>query len=133
LPNWPTGSSTPPPRRTPATSSYRGNTTDRGYGWQHQQERAKWAPKVATGTVICWRCRLPIQLSEPWDLGHDDDNRDLYRGPEHAACNRATKTHAAQRRRATRPAHPAAVIEFFNIKPVAPQDDSTHEKGCGTA
>ncbi|TYB97129.1 hypothetical protein FXF53_20510 [Micromonospora sp. WP24] len=68
----------------------RGNTTARGYGWQHQQIRAQWAPQVATGRVICWRCGEHIPRGAPWDLGHDDHNRDVYRGPEHRGCNRAT-------------------------------------------
>lgn len=69
----------------------RKTTTQRGYGHAHQARRAKWAPKVKAGGVKCWRCRRPIHPNEPWDLGHDDNDRTQYRGPEHQACNRATK------------------------------------------
>lgn len=66
-----------------------GTTTERGYGPDHRQLRATWAPRVARGTVRCWRCGEPIHRGEPWDLGHDDHNRHRYRGPEHATCNRS--------------------------------------------
>jgi predicted nucleic acid-binding Zn ribbon protein len=58
-------------------------TAARGYGGAHQKLRAQWAPKVATGAVLCWRCGHPIQPGQPWDLGHDDHDRTTYRGPEH--------------------------------------------------
>lgn len=58
-----------------------GTTTARGYGYAHQATRAEWAPKVATGTVPCWRCGLTITPGTPWDLGHDQQRRT--RGPEH--------------------------------------------------
>jgi hypothetical protein len=81
-------------------------TTSRGYGWQHQQERDRWKPRIATGTVACWRClargiphhQALITPSEPWDLGHDDTDRRHYRGPEHRACNRGEPS-----RRKTKP------------------------------
>lgn len=68
----------------------RGNTTARGYGSHHQRTRAQWAPHVAAGLVDCWRCGKRIPPGAPWDLGHDDHNRAIYRGPEHRGCNRAT-------------------------------------------
>ena len=76
-----------PPARTCAEHTY--TTSQRGYGTAHVKLRAKWAHKVAMGDVLCWRCGLRISALEPWDLGHDDTDRNLYRGPEHRACNRA--------------------------------------------
>jgi hypothetical protein len=45
---------------------------------------------VEAGNVICWRCGELIGADEPFDLGHDDQDRSQYRGPEHQGCNRAT-------------------------------------------
>ena len=74
------------------------NSNARGYGRNHQKLRKQLEPLIAAGKGECWRCLangLPpeqarIQPHEPWDLGHDDDDRTKYRGPEHQACNRAT-------------------------------------------
>ena len=75
-------------------------TAARGYGSEHQRERARWKARMATGEVVeCWRCDRPIDPAEPWDLGHDDHDRRIYRGPEHPACNRATAFMKAARRR----------------------------------
>lgn len=52
------------------------------------------------GGVICWRCLEPIVPGQPWDLGHDDFNRAMYKGPEHRHCNRAT---AGRKRDVSRP------------------------------
>lgn len=62
------------------------------YGSTHKQTRRAWAPRVATGTVICsWPgCGLPILPGEPWDLGHLDGRPGVYAGPQHASCNRKT-------------------------------------------
>ncbi len=76
-----------------------GSTTQRGYGAAHQRVREGWRPVVESGDAVCWRCGVGIHPDEPWDLGHDDNNRDVYRGPEHRACNRATKSHAVQPKR----------------------------------
>lgn len=68
------------------------STTGRGYGWEHQQRRARWAPKVAAGGVACARCGEFIAPGAPWDLGHDDSDpsKRTYSGPEHANhCNRS--------------------------------------------
>ena len=80
-----------------------GDTTARGYGWQHQSRRARWAPLVAAGQVCCMRCGQPIIPGTPWDLGHDDHDRTVTTGPDHRACNRAAaarKTNATRQRMA---------------------------------
>lgn len=61
----------------------------RGYGRAHQEERARWAPKVEAGLVDCARCGERLEPGRPWDLGHDDNDRSRYQGPEHAHCNRS--------------------------------------------
>jgi hypothetical protein len=90
-------------------------TTERGYGYVHQERRKWWAVHVEQGEVNCARCGKPIypkvweyrcpacgKKTCGWDLGHDDTDRTLYTGPEHACCNRATRTHEAERRHRTR-------------------------------
>lgn len=67
-------------------------TTQRGYGAHHRKLRDQWKPKVETGQVKCARCQHPIRPGTQWDLGHDDNDRTQYRGPEHAHCNRSRKT-----------------------------------------
>lgn len=76
-----------------------GTTTARGYGYDHQLERARWAPKVKAGGVCCWRCRLPISPRSAWHLGHDDRDRTLWRGPEHARCNTSAAARKGNRAR----------------------------------
>lgn len=75
----------------------RANTSKRGYGAEHQKLRRAFKPRVDTGRVRCWRCGDlitpdPTIPGEGWDLGHDDDDRRIYRGPEHVECNRATSS-----------------------------------------
>lgn len=65
----------------------RPSSTARGYDIRHQQERARWAPKVDAGLVDCARCGERLQAGRPWDLGHSDD-RLTWTGPEHQTCNR---------------------------------------------
>lgn len=93
--------------------SARPTTTERGYGTEHQRLRKRWAPKVATGTVRCWRClangksevEALIHPEDEWDLGHDDGDRSVTRGPEHLSCNRATASRRPRRKRPAE-AHP---------------------------
>lgn len=40
-----------------------------------------------------------IAPGSDWDLGHDDRERDVYRGAEHQRCNRATMAHRPPRKR----------------------------------
>lgn len=46
------------------------NTTDRGLGWQHQQDAARLLRRHVDGT-LCWWCGLPMfkapQLARNWD------------------------------------------------------------------
>ena len=58
---------------------------------EHRQARKniEWAI-AAVGFVDCSRCGKPIHHGDAWDLDHTDD-RTGYRGPSHAACNRARK------------------------------------------
>jgi hypothetical protein len=76
----------------------KGSSTQRGYDYKHQKLRKQIKAQVDAGQANCWRCLangLPpdqarIKPGEPWDLGHDDNDRTKYRGPEHQRCNRAT-------------------------------------------
>lgn len=60
------------------------------YGAAHQKQRREWKTKVDRGNVACYRCGEPITPGTPWDLGHDDDDPTITRGPEHRKCNRGT-------------------------------------------
>ena len=76
-----------------------GGTVARGYGEDHRRDRRRWKVKVDAGVVLCRRCGRLIRPDEPWDLGHDDFDRSLPASPEHRGCNRATRAHAAKRRK----------------------------------
>lgn len=71
-------------------------TTDAGYDAKHKKLRAKIQSEMDGGKVFyCWRDGKVINPNEAWDLGHDDNDRSKYMGPEHARCNRATSRHKA--------------------------------------
>lgn len=72
-------------------------TAARGYGAAHQRKRAKVKRTVDSGDAYCWRCGGWLDPTQPWDLGHDDHDRSIYRGPEHIACNRATNGRSTTR------------------------------------
>jgi len=66
----------------------RGTTTQRGYDNNHKKLRADIQKRMDAGEIFyCWRDGKPIQPGEPWHLGHDDNDRTKYNGPEHQACN----------------------------------------------
>ena len=73
----------------------RGTTADRGYGSEHQAERAAWTELVDAGGVECRRaayglCVAPspvLDPAEPWHLGHPDAACPAPRAPEHVVCN----------------------------------------------
>ena len=69
----------------------RPNANARGYNAAHQRESRAWKAKVRAGVlVLCWRCGEPIADADDCDLGHDDQDRTITRGPEHARrCNRS--------------------------------------------
>lgn len=64
----------------------RGTKAERGYDASYLRERAQWVARQASGEVLtCWRCGTTIVGA--FHLGHDDDDRSVVRGPEHASCN----------------------------------------------
>lgn len=80
----------------------RGSTTERGYGTAHQRKRERWQARINAGEqVTCWRCAEKgephlIEPGDAWDLGHDDNDRTKYRGPECVSGNRATAGRKAE-------------------------------------
>jgi hypothetical protein len=78
------------------------STKDRGYGSKHAQLRRTWKSRVEAGAVRCARCGELIVPGDRWDLGHDDEDRSVYSGPEHARCNRRAGGRRGQRVRAQR-------------------------------
>jgi hypothetical protein len=65
----------------------RGRTTQKGYGWKHQQARARVKREVDAGRAFCARCGGFIVPGTSWDLDHSND-RENYLGPSHSSCNR---------------------------------------------
>jgi len=68
-------------------------TTERGYGYDHQQERERWRPIVERGEgccseEICLEASRWIRPGTVWDLAHDRRNGG-YLGPAHGRCNRS--------------------------------------------
>ena len=83
----------------PCAKHGRPSAAARDYGADHRRRRAEFAPDVALGLIACWRCGGRIEPGEAWDLGHDDLDRTITRGPEHAGqCNRSVAGRVAQDR-----------------------------------
>lgn len=83
----------------PGWRAHRMSASRARYGAKHDAERRRWAPKVARGDVICWRCDEVIEPGAPWDLGHADGSETIYNGPEHRACNRGAAARLTNQRR----------------------------------
>jgi hypothetical protein len=78
------------PEHERAKDRARGTRQERGYDSEHDRIRARYQRRMDQGEMFtCWRCPRLID-PRSWDLGHDDIDRTIYRGPECVACNRAT-------------------------------------------
>ena len=86
----------PPQPRAPRT---KGSTTERGYGWAHQQARAQAIRGMHDGDP-CPRCHRPMWRAQArlLDLDHTDD-RTGYQGLAHRRCNRRAGQAASMRAR----------------------------------
>ena len=64
----------------------------RGYDAEHRRRSRVNKQRIRDGElVLCRRCDQPITDADDCDEGHDDFDRSLPSGPEHArGCNRAT-------------------------------------------
>jgi len=97
-------------------SKARPTSAQRGYDHKHQKLRKREARKVEAGLAHCWRCLSEgkskeeawIEPGSAWDLGHDDKDRTMYRGPEHARCNRSTTSRRPSRKRPSE-THPGLI------------------------
>jgi hypothetical protein len=78
----------------------RARTTQRGYGWKHQQERARVKRLVDAGRASCARCGGWIEPGTPFDLDHSLDRRS-YLGPSYSRCNRAESNKRRRRAKST--------------------------------
>jgi hypothetical protein len=72
-----------------------GTTSERGYGWDHQEDRARQLAELrANPGQPCPRCGQSMYPDQRLDLGHRDDlatygtDHPSPRRLEHARCNR---------------------------------------------
>jgi hypothetical protein len=79
---------------------------ERGYDAEYDAVRRDWERRIAAGElVLCWRCleehgtETVLTTATPWDLGHDDHDRTIIRGPECRGPNRATSSRRPTGRR----------------------------------
>jgi len=101
------------------------NNTQAGWGWRHQQERARIKPLVDAGVTHCARCGSRITPGQKWHLDHADipgaHQHGIYLGPSHAACNVAAATSRPTRQ------PPAPALAFFDTSPKSlPPNPSDH-------
>lgn len=69
------------------------------YSYAHRQLRKHFAAVVEAGQAHCWRCGTWLDPRQPWDLGHDDRDKEVWRGPECRPCNRGTAAARGNRSR----------------------------------
>lgn len=80
----------------------RGTRQERGYGREHDALRRHYQRRMDAGQVYaCWRCGGDIDPTS-WTLGHCDDDRSKYHGPECPPCDYATSGRGA----CPHPSHP---------------------------
>ena len=82
------------------------STAERGYGADHEKERAWWAPVVAAGdgwchAEFCLYDSRRIPAGSAWDLGHNVQ-RTAWIGPTHMRCNRSEGARRGNRARGAR-------------------------------
>jgi len=82
---------------------HEGTTTERGYGYTHQQARRRWKRIVDAGDAFCGRCRGWINPDEPWDLAHPGDDKGNPPVPWHRWCNREFAVTVTRPRRNGKP------------------------------
>jgi hypothetical protein len=71
----------------------------RGYDRAHDRMRQQYIEHMRSGgRVTCWRCGGRITNPADMDLGHDDTDRAITRGPEHRHCNRSAAGKASHDR-----------------------------------
>ena len=88
----PTRQSTPVERRVHRRrDANQRSTTDRGYGWKHQQARSRLIAEHVDGTS-CPFCNEPMHLTQPLDVDHSNPESRLMGEPgdrlAHRSCNR---------------------------------------------
>lgn len=95
----------PTPPKPFGWATKKASPDQRGYGHYHRKLRAKWQGLINEGGVNCTRCGRGIPTGDrTWHLGHDDEDRTKYRGPEHGSCNvGAASKKAHERRRGANP------------------------------
>lgn len=89
----PYGNVTTTTRCRACTTAYeagrRGTTTQRGYGWEHQQVRSSLA---GTLPCPCGYCGVTVERAEPWVAAHVRDGQPEYGWMvAHPVCNERAK------------------------------------------
>lgn len=84
-----------PKTRRPRAVEPRGTTAVRGYGREHQVQRAMALEAFQPGDP-CARCRRPMLAGDPLELDHTPD-RSGYLGLSHSWCNRSHRAEGTTR------------------------------------